>query len=49
LVIRVIPSDAETVSVGGIDTEAGVAALVNKGVFRFVEQLLDEDGGARVG
>jgi hypothetical protein len=44
LAISVIPSDAEAVSVGGIDAQASMAALVDEGVLRFVEQLLDEDG-----
>jgi hypothetical protein len=44
LAIRVIPADPEAVAVGGIDAQAGVAALVDEGVLGFVEQLFDEDG-----
>jgi hypothetical protein len=46
---RVVPADAEAVAVGGVDAESGVARLVDEGVLRFIEQLLDEDGRARVG
>src|SRR5919107_4278467 len=49
LAIRVIPSDPEAVAVCGIDAQASMAALVDEGVLRFVEQLLDEDGRARAG
>src|SRR5215216_5423768 len=44
LAIRVIPSDPEAVAVCGIDAQASMAALVDEGVLRLVEQLLDEDG-----
>ncbi len=44
-----VPTDPEAVAVGSIDAEAGVEALVYEGVLGLVEQLLDEDGGARVG
>jgi hypothetical protein len=44
LAIRVIPSDPEAVAVCGIYSEASMAALVDEGVLRLVEQLLDEDG-----
>jgi hypothetical protein len=44
LTIRVIPADPEAVAVGGIDAQASMAALVDEGVLRLVEQLLDEDG-----
>jgi hypothetical protein len=44
LAIRVIPSDPEAVAVCGINAQASMAALVDEGVLRLVEQLLDEDG-----
>jgi hypothetical protein len=44
LAIRVIPSDPEAVSVGGIDAQASMATLIDKGVLRLVEQFLDQDG-----
>jgi hypothetical protein len=44
-----VPAEAEAVAICGLDTEAGVEALVDEGVLWSVEQLLDEDGGARVG
>jgi hypothetical protein len=48
LTIMVIPADPEAVAVRSIDAQASMAALVDEGVLRLVEQLLDEDGGARV-
>jgi hypothetical protein len=43
-----VPADAEAVPVGRLDTEAGVKALVDQGVLWPVEQLYEEDRGARV-
>jgi hypothetical protein len=44
-----VPTEAETIAVCGLDAEAGVEGLVDEGVLWSVEQLFDEDGGARVG
>jgi hypothetical protein len=43
-----VPSDAEAVTVGSLDAESGVEALVDQGVLGPVEQLLKEDRGSRV-
>src|ERR671910_596208 len=46
--VRIVPADPEAVPVGGLDAEAGVETLVDQGVLGLVEQLLEEDRGARV-
>src|SRR5918993_2137093 len=46
--VRTVPADPEAVPVGGLDAEAGVETLVDQGVLGLVEQLLEEDRGARV-
>jgi hypothetical protein len=47
--IGAVLTDSETVIVCGRHAQAGVEALVDQGVVRLVEQLLEEDRGARVG
>src|SRR5215208_4933679 len=47
--IGAVPTETEAVSVCGLDAQAGVEALVYEGVLGFVEQLLDEERGSRVG
>src|SRR5215213_1986762 len=49
LSIGAVPTETEAVSVCGLNAQAGVEALVDEGVLGFVEQLLEEDRGSRVG
>jgi hypothetical protein len=43
-----IPSDPEPVSIERFLDLAGVYALVDKGIFRLIQQLIDDDGRTQI-
>jgi hypothetical protein len=43
-----IPAYAKAIAIQGLFKFPGVYALVNEGVFGFVEQLIQQDGGTLV-
>ena len=47
--VRRVPADAEPVTVGRLDAQPGVQALVDQGVRRLVEDGVEQDGRSRVG